>query len=518
MISGMRICNIRSLRDSGKVPVRKINVLVGMNSSGKSTFLRMFPLLRQSVEVRTKGPLLWYGRLVDFGDFKEAKSSNSGDEPISISFDLTIRRMLSAKPSKLVMSELRTYHLPPVIGVELRIDQHEGDDVGFISSIRLTIASDVVEVYFDSAWVSQIVINGVTHRPAAGQYWFAGRDARLPGVTYLLEKSDEDNETYFVEDQDWLVEAIAQVLHRVAHGNTSMDRLKLVAKQLIYAPERDFAHQFSQLTTAPDGVRHALTTHANAASSYLLNSLRGLMLLKVLPSVLRDVSGAFEDLGAGVRYIEPIRASVDRYYRLQDLAVDEIESSGANTAMYLRSLDSAELRALGNWMDENLGFRAYPERSSGNVAVKVRAKGESVGRNVTDLGFGYSQVLPVILQLWHSCIKGGRGAKRASVIAIEQPELHLHPRFQSRLADVFVNVAKSIPAKGGAIPFFIETHSEHIVNRIGALVAEGRVSRDDVQVLLFDNNGQETSITPVTFDNDGVLSEAWPLGFFLPEV
>lgn len=267
MISGMRICNIRSLRDSGKVPVRKINVLVGMNSSGKSTFLRMFPLLRQSVEVRTKGPLLWYGRLVDFGDFKEAKSSNSGDEPISISFDLTIRRMLSAKPSKLVMSELRTYHLPPVIGVELRIDQHEGDDVGFISSIRLTIASDVVEVYFDSAWVSQIVINGVTHRPAAGQYWFAGRDARLPGVTYLLEKSDEDNETYFVEDQDWLVEAIAQVLHRVAHGNTSMDRLKLVAKQLIYAQAR----LRPSVLTAYDGARWsaACTDHACKCGVFL---------------------------------------------------------------------------------------------------------------------------------------------------------------------------------------------------------------------------------------------------------
>jgi len=416
------------------------------------------------------------------------------------------------------MAELRTYRLPPTIGIELKIDQREGDDVGFISSIRLTIASDVVELHFDSAWVARIVINGVTHKPADGKYWFAGGNEKLPSLTYLLEKSDEDNETYLVEDQDWLIEAIAQVLHRVAHGNTSIYRLKLVAKQLIYAPEKEFARQFSQLTTAPDGVRHALATHANAASSYLLNSLRGLMLLKVLPSILRDVSSAFEDLGAGVRYIEPVRASVERYYRLQDLAVDEIDSSGANTAMYLRSLDGPELRALGAWMDENLGFRAYLERSSGSVAVKIRIKGESAGRNVTDLGFGYSQVLPVILQLWHSCIKGGRVAKRASVIAIEQPELHLHPRFQSMLADVFANVAKSIPAKDATIPFFIETHSEHIVNRIGALVAEGKLSRDDVQVLLFDNSGQETKITPVTFDNDGVLSEAWPLGFFLPEV
>ncbi|SOU04323.1 hypothetical protein LMG19146_03522 [Xanthomonas arboricola pv. fragariae] len=518
MISGMRVKNIRSLRDSGQVDVKKINVLVGMNSSGKSTFLRTLPLLRQSVEVRTKGPILWYGRLVDFGDFREAKSTNSGDEPMSLSFDLQMRRASPVRPGKMVMSDIKTYRLPASIRAAIDIDQKEKDDVGFISKLTLNIASDVVQIHFESVWAKKIVINGAVFEPAAGSIWFAGGEAKLPSLTYFVEKSQKEGETYLVEGEDWLLARIGSLLTSIAHGNTSKDRLKLVAKQLVYAPEFEFRRQFASLSTAPDGVRYALITHANAEKSGYLDNLRALTLLRVLPAVLKDVSAAFEQFGAGVRYIEPVRASVERYYRLQDLAVDEIDSSGANTAMYLRSLDSSELRSLTSWMDDNLGFRAYPERSAGNVAVKIKIKGDTVGRNVTDLGFGYSQVLPVVLQLWHSCIKNSRGAKRASAIAIEQPELHLHPRFQSRLADVFVNVSRSISENSSTIPFFIETHSEHIINRLGALVADGSLNREDVQILLFDCGDSGTKITPVTFDEDGVLSESWPLGFFLPEV
>src|SRR5262249_49786416 len=52
--------NLRCLTDTGLVPIRPITVLVGRNSSGKSTFLRAFPLLRQSVETERKSPILWY--------------------------------------------------------------------------------------------------------------------------------------------------------------------------------------------------------------------------------------------------------------------------------------------------------------------------------------------------------------------------------------------------------------------------------------------------------------------------
>lgn len=167
MISEMRIQNIRSLRDTGDVPVKKINIAVGMNSSGKSTFIRVFPLLRQSVEVRTKGPLLWYGRLVDFGDFKEAKTAGSNDEPVAISFDLRLKRQ-SPRVGSLPGSNSRGYSLPAKVKMTVNIDQAGRDDFGFISKLRLELDSDVVEVTMDPSWVKAITVNGVSFSPDSG--------------------------------------------------------------------------------------------------------------------------------------------------------------------------------------------------------------------------------------------------------------------------------------------------------------------------------------------------------------
>ncbi len=63
-MDAIRIENLRSLGDTGLVQLRPITLLVGQNSSGKSTFLRSFPLLRQSVDANVSGPILWWGDLV----------------------------------------------------------------------------------------------------------------------------------------------------------------------------------------------------------------------------------------------------------------------------------------------------------------------------------------------------------------------------------------------------------------------------------------------------------------------
>ena len=72
--------NLRSLYNIDEIEIKPITVLLGKNSAGKSTFLRMFPLLKQSIEDRTSEPILWYGDYVDFGDFEESKCKNINKE------------------------------------------------------------------------------------------------------------------------------------------------------------------------------------------------------------------------------------------------------------------------------------------------------------------------------------------------------------------------------------------------------------------------------------------------------
>ncbi len=63
------IDNVRRLEHVDPIEIKPITLLLGRNSGGKSTFLRTFPLFRQSLMTRTSSPILWYGDLVDFGSF-----------------------------------------------------------------------------------------------------------------------------------------------------------------------------------------------------------------------------------------------------------------------------------------------------------------------------------------------------------------------------------------------------------------------------------------------------------------
>ena len=81
MIDKLRIMNLRSIADSHDIELKPIMILLGANSSGKSSFLRSFPLFAQSVDKKLRGPVAWFDTsFVDFGDFKTAKNKYAPDQ------------------------------------------------------------------------------------------------------------------------------------------------------------------------------------------------------------------------------------------------------------------------------------------------------------------------------------------------------------------------------------------------------------------------------------------------------
>lgn len=78
--------NYRSILDSGNIDICPLTVVVGKNSAGKSSFIRLFPLLKQTLERKISDPLLWYGDYVDFGDFQHTVSKQNPNNPIEIDF------------------------------------------------------------------------------------------------------------------------------------------------------------------------------------------------------------------------------------------------------------------------------------------------------------------------------------------------------------------------------------------------------------------------------------------------
>jgi predicted ATPase len=117
-----------------------------------------------------------------------------------------------------------------------------------------------------------------------------------------------------------------------------------------------------------------------------------------------------------------------------------------------------------------------------------------------DVGYGVGQLLPII----DYCTRDGN-----QVICIEQPELHLHPRLQGNLGDLFVDSV----ARGNQV--IAETHSENILLRVQRLVRQRRLAPEQVRVLYVDNTPDEgATVRRLDLGTDGDLLSPWPTGFF----
>ena len=117
------------------------------------------------------------------------------------------------------------------------------------------------------------------------------------------------------------------------------------------------------------------------------------------------------------------------------------------------------------------------------------------------VGYGVSQLLPVIDVCVHA---------RKQIICVEEPELHLHPRLQARLGNLFATAV----VRGGN-QLIVETHSESILLRIRRLIRGGQLHPEDVAVIYVDNTDEDgASIRRLRLGAQGELLDPWPTGFF----
>ncbi len=141
--------------------------------------------------------------------------------------------------------------------------------------------------------------------------------------------------------------------------------------------------------------------------------------------------------------------------------------------------------------------------------VRVRRTAESTEVLITDVGFGVSQVLPVLVQAYY--------AGENSTVIFEQPEIHLHPRVQADLADVLIDAAKRCH-----VQFIVESHSEHFLRRLQRRVAEygmseEGISHDQVALYVCELDEGRSRISELKVDEYGNITN-WPRDFFGDEI
>ncbi len=212
----------------------------------------------------------------------------------------------------------------------------------------------------------------------------------------------------------------------------------------------------------------------------------------------------------------PIRSKPKRTY---DLPVEEYDPEGD----HIPSVLAKALADVGPSPDVDALRRALEEFGSESglfSRVNVKRLGATIGDpfqlrvsvggpavNIVDVGYGVSQSLPIVVL--------GAMSRRRTALLLQQPEVHLHPRAQAALGSLFARLSSRLKDR----VFVIETHSDHLVDRVRQEVAVGTVAPEMVSILFFHRERLETTIHTLDLDRFGNVLNPPPeyRAFFLDE-
>jgi hypothetical protein len=154
-------------------------------------------------------------------------------------------------------------------------------------------------------------------------------------------------------------------------------------------------------------------------------------------------------------------------------------------------------------IDYELLTRPFGTDSTDLFEVRLRDKrrDKEVLIGLSDVGFGISQILPLVVQSL---------AGTDQIITIEQPEVHIHPRLQADLGDLLIEATK----KPRSNQFIIETHSEHLVLRLQRRVREQKLAASDISVLFVSRGPNGATVKQLRLDDEGDFMDDFPGGFF----
>lgn len=494
----LRLRNYRCFDDTGDIELKPITLLLGANSSGKSSFIKFFPLLQQSLETRVNGLFLWDGQYVDFKDFKNTVRNGNGE----IVIDYTIGSLEAS-----LMYRRRSQILTNVI-VSMTLSEKESY-YDYLKELTIRYEDVSIKYHFTKEGKScSIETNGIksTEFPTE-KISIVFDNNLLPSIRFEYESSDFKISGF-----------ISQLA--LSELNELMGKKKRTGIDLLLneSDSKLFSYDYKKILDEvkkrmPNESEEKIVRAANI-QIYLMSGL-----------LVNSVNDYFANLSKRFSYVLPLRSIMNRYYRFQNRNVDSIDPDGGNLAMFLNSLTEKKMEELNEWLFDIFKFRLSITKSEGHVELYIEEENKPK-RNLVDVGFGFTQILPILTIIWKfvygSRVEVAFNHKVTPVtIAIEQPELHLHPRFQAYFAQMLAKVMENCKKKKIQLRIIIETHSEVLINKLGQLIFDSStgLSKEDVGVVLFNANkeGLDNYVHTTGFSNDGGLIN-WPFGFFSEDV
>jgi predicted ATPase len=238
-------------------------------------------------------------------------------------------------------------------------------------------------------------------------------------------------------------------------------------------------------------------------------------------------SSNLRGLAESVRWLSSIRVHPLREFEIGAGVPVGIRSNGERTAetlWHLAELKSPSFDLVNKWLISTCGRRIDIDGlesntiSAGRRLVRLDTVPESselkgIGNirvPILDLGEGIAQALPVVT-LISMAVNGELGAR--PVICVEQPELHLHPKAIVSLAEFIVSCVSKTPK----MRLILETHSESLLIALQIALVEKKLSNKDIAIHWVndhDTDEEGSSVEMIDIDEDGFLSDKWPLQVF----
>lgn len=468
-LTRVKFSSIKAFDSEQSIELAGVNLLYGANSSGKSSVIQSMLLLRQSAQRAygaDAGVLEFRGESADLGGFRTFVHNHETARSIAISLGLD--------------GASEAFHYPRLFDDSLELGLKFGlvdpaNPEPNVVGVRLSDARGELRFEWDSsqdglkladaASSASLVDRFITFYNTEQQ---RGRKRELPSEAdrrWLREWARK----HVCVVSGWLpvwrpTDVGRGKVGRPYGGSIKSPRWRLL-QEFVYTWS-DWAGYFSfQLSRMLDDLKYVgplrdfprrVVTEASDAVDLGVRGERLVLHLARQPELVQHVNRAFEQMEIGY-----------------SLSVERLQADGVEDAL-------------------------------GDVAIAVlRDKHTGVSVSPADVGFGLSQILPVVVQL-----VGNHG----SLILIEQPEIHLHPKMQSRLADLVIDSMVR-----GRNRVLIETHSEHLLVRLQRRIRERAVSGFDsadltVNYVAAGQSGSEVSTLRI--DERGGLIDPWPEGFF----
>lgn len=436
MITNLAAKNFKSWANTGDVRLGRITGLFGTNSSGKTSLLQMLLMLKQTADSTDRSQVL-----------------NLGDDRSLVELG-TFQELVFAHDFKNTLNVSLEWSLPQPLAVEdpthKGVELFHDNKIGFTTSVQWRVSN--------GKELGRASVQEMRYRFAGGE--FSMRPTGNTTTEFDLHHTHSNFKFVRVQGRPW----------------------KLPPPAKCYG--------------FPDQVR-----------AYYQNA-----------SFLSDLELQFEQLFARVFYLGPLRDYPKRQYqwagaqpadmgRRGERVVESLLASRESGVTFSRGrgVKRQTLEQRVAWWLKELGliasFEVRPITEDGTLfQVWVRRHARAAEVLITDVGFGVSQILPVITLCYY--------APEGSTVILEQPEIHLHPRVQAGLADIFVDVVQQ-----RNVQIILESHSEHLLRRLQLRIAEERIASTDAALHFCMTEKGESHLIPLELDLFGNIIN-WPKDFF----